>query len=88
LGSLVSRVKALPEGRSPIRNVGINRFTDPDEGIIPQIEVLGAFELGNSHKTEAKQPVITFTFPTSYSCLGASITFEWAQKSSEISSNI
>jgi hypothetical protein len=30
------------------QDVGINRFSDPQEGIIPQIEVLGAFELGNS----------------------------------------
>lgn len=30
------------------QDVGINRFSDPQEGIIPQIEVLGAFQLGNS----------------------------------------
>src|ERR1700730_18659707 len=30
------------------QDVGINRFSDPEEGIIPQTEVLGAFELGNS----------------------------------------
>ncbi len=30
------------------QDVGINRFSDPQEGIIPQTEVLGAFELGNS----------------------------------------
>src|ERR1700733_11165600 len=29
-------------------DVGISRFSDPHEGIIPQIQVLGAFELGNS----------------------------------------
>jgi len=30
------------------QDVGIDRFSDPQEGIIPQTEVLGAFELGNS----------------------------------------
>ena len=29
------------------QQVGINRFSDPQERIIPQIDVLGAFELGN-----------------------------------------
>jgi Carboxypeptidase regulatory-like domain/TonB-dependent Receptor Plug Domain len=35
-------------------DVGINRFSDPQEGIIPQIEVLGAFELGNSTQDRSK----------------------------------
>jgi hypothetical protein len=35
-------------------DVGINRFSDPQEGIIPQIEVLGAFELGNSAQDKSK----------------------------------
>jgi hypothetical protein len=30
------------------QDVGINRFSDPQERIIPQIQVLGAFQLGNS----------------------------------------
>src|SRR6202040_33319 len=30
------------------QDVGINRFSDPEERIIPQIQVLGAFQLGNS----------------------------------------
>src|SRR6266851_30629 len=30
------------------QDVGINRFNDPQEGLIPQIQVLGAFQLGNS----------------------------------------
>src|SRR6266478_5218363 len=30
------------------QDVGINRFSDPQEGIIPEIQILGAFELGNS----------------------------------------
>src|SRR5229473_3101907 len=30
------------------QDVGINRFNDPQERIIPQIQVLGAFQLGNS----------------------------------------
>src|SRR5712691_3143599 len=36
------------------QDVGINRFNDPQEGIIPQIEVLGAFQLGNSSIERAK----------------------------------
>src|SRR5271154_812785 len=35
-------------------DVGINRFSDPQEGIIPQIEVLGAFELSNSAQDHGK----------------------------------
>src|SRR5246127_715237 len=30
------------------QDVGINRFSDPQERIIPQIQVFGAFQLGNS----------------------------------------
>ena len=30
------------------QDVGIKRFSDPQEGIIPQTEILGALELGNS----------------------------------------
>src|SRR5246500_5436719 len=30
------------------QDVGINRFSDPQERLIPQIQVLGAFQLGNS----------------------------------------
>ncbi|PYX50559.1 MAG: hypothetical protein DMG79_05580 [Acidobacteria bacterium] len=36
------------------QDVGINRFNDPQEGIIPQIEVLGAFDLGNSAQDRGK----------------------------------
>ncbi len=36
------------------QDVGINRFSDPQEGSIPQIEVLGAFELGNSAQDRGK----------------------------------
>jgi Carboxypeptidase regulatory-like domain/TonB-dependent Receptor Plug Domain len=36
------------------QDAGINRFSDPHEGIIPQIEVLGAFELGNSAQDRGK----------------------------------
>ena len=36
------------------QDVGISRFSDPQEGIIPQIEVLGAFELGNSAQDQGK----------------------------------
>src|SRR6266481_2223391 len=36
------------------QDVGINRFSDPQERIIPQIEVLGAFELGNSAQDQGK----------------------------------
>jgi hypothetical protein len=35
-------------GQLTDEDVGVNRFSDPEEGIIPQIQVLGAFELGNS----------------------------------------
>jgi len=36
------------------QDVGINRFSDPQEGIIPEIEVLGAFELGNAGSDQNK----------------------------------
>src|ERR1700758_922927 len=36
------------------QDVGMNRFNDPQEGIIPQIEVLGAFDLGNSAQDRGK----------------------------------
>ncbi len=35
-------------------DVGMNRFSDPQEAIIPQIEILGAFELGNSAQDHGK----------------------------------
>jgi Carboxypeptidase regulatory-like domain/TonB-dependent Receptor Plug Domain len=36
------------------QEVGINRFSDPQERIIPQIDVLGAFQLGNSQNDRGK----------------------------------
>jgi hypothetical protein len=36
------------------QDVGINLFNDPQEGIIPQIEVFGAFQLGNSAQDRGK----------------------------------
>lgn len=36
------------------QDVGIQRFSDPQERIIPQIQVLGAFQLGNSPSDEGK----------------------------------
>jgi hypothetical protein len=36
------------------QDVGINRFNDPQERFIPQIQVLGAFQLGNSAIERAK----------------------------------
>src|SRR5713226_8413853 len=36
------------------QDVGIHRFSDPQEGIIPEIEILGAFELGNSAQDRGK----------------------------------
>jgi Carboxypeptidase regulatory-like domain/TonB-dependent Receptor Plug Domain len=36
------------EGTLTDQDVGINRFSDPQERLIPQIQVLGAFQLGNS----------------------------------------
>jgi len=35
-------------------DVGINRFSDPQEQSIPQIDVLGAFELGNSASDQGR----------------------------------
>jgi hypothetical protein len=40
--------QAVAGGTLTDQDVGINRFSDPQEGGIPQIEVLGAFQLGNS----------------------------------------
>src|ERR1700756_2088630 len=36
------------------QDVGINRFSDPQEGGIPQIDVLGAFQLGNSQSDRGR----------------------------------
>jgi len=36
------------------QDVGINRFSDPQERILPQIDVLGAFELGNSASDQGR----------------------------------
>jgi hypothetical protein len=36
------------------QDVGINRFSDPQEGGIPQIDVFGAFQLGNSQSDRGK----------------------------------
>jgi hypothetical protein len=36
------------------QDVGINRFSNPHQRIIPQIDVLGAFELGNSASDQGK----------------------------------
>jgi len=36
------------------QDVGINRFSDPAERILPNIQVLGAFQLGNSSDDEGK----------------------------------
>jgi hypothetical protein len=36
------------------QDVGINRFSDPQERLIPQIDVLGAFQLGNSQSDRGK----------------------------------
>lgn len=36
------------------QDVGIDRFSDPQEGNIPQTEVLGAFELGNSAQDQSE----------------------------------
>jgi hypothetical protein len=46
--------QGTPGGTLTDQDVGINRFSDPQEGIIPQIEVLGAFELGNSAQDQGK----------------------------------
>src|SRR6201998_4392827 len=36
------------------QDVGISRFSDPQERIIPEIDVLGAFELGNSANDQGR----------------------------------
>jgi hypothetical protein len=36
------------------QDVGINRFSDPQERIIPEIQVFGAFQLGNSGADQGK----------------------------------
>jgi hypothetical protein len=46
--------QAVAGGTLTDQDVGINRFSDPQEGIIPQIEVVGAFELGNSASGRGK----------------------------------
>jgi carboxypeptidase family protein len=40
--------RSIAGGQLTDEDVGISRFSDPEERIIPQIQVLGAFELGNS----------------------------------------
>jgi Carboxypeptidase regulatory-like domain len=46
--------QGVPGGTLTDEDVGINRFSDPQERIIPQIDVLGAFELGNSAQDQGK----------------------------------
>jgi hypothetical protein len=46
--------QAVAGGTLTDEDVGINRFSDPQEGIIPQTEILGAFELGNSAQDQSK----------------------------------
>src|SRR3984885_2556038 len=46
--------QSVPGGTLTDQDVGISRFSDPQEGIIPQIQVLGAFELGNSGQDQGK----------------------------------
>ena len=40
--------RGVAGGHVTDQEVGINRFSDPQEQIIPQIQILGAFQLGNS----------------------------------------
>src|SRR6202140_148554 len=46
-GSFRNAGQVVAGGMLTDQQVGINRFSDPQERIIPQIDVLGAFELGN-----------------------------------------
>jgi Carboxypeptidase regulatory-like domain/TonB-dependent Receptor Plug Domain len=46
--------QSVPGGTLTDRDVGMSRFSDPQEGIIPQTQVLGAFELGNSGQDQGK----------------------------------
>ncbi|MCU1336082.1 MAG: TonB-dependent receptor plug [Bryobacterales bacterium] len=46
--------KGVAGGTLTDQDVGINRFSDPQERLIPQILVLGAFQLGNSASDRGK----------------------------------
>jgi hypothetical protein len=46
--------RSVAGGMLTDEDVGINPFSDPQGGIIPQIEVLGAFEFGNSAQDRGK----------------------------------
>jgi hypothetical protein len=46
--------QAVAGGTLTDQDVGINRFSDPQEGGIPQTVVLGAFQLGNSANDRGK----------------------------------
>jgi hypothetical protein len=46
--------QAVAGGTLTDQDLGINRFSDPQERIIPQTEILGAFELGNSAQDQSK----------------------------------
>lgn len=50
------------ESRVQTSDVGIQRFSDPDVGILPQIQVLGAFTLGNSANDRGKTANNNFHF--------------------------
>jgi len=54
--------QSVPGGTLTDQDVGINRFSDPQEGIIPQTEVLGAFQLGNSVQDQGKTAGNNFYF--------------------------
>jgi hypothetical protein len=46
--------QSVAGGHLTDQDVGITRFSDPEEQIIPQIQVLGAFQLGNSANPRAR----------------------------------
>src|SRR6266436_3236043 len=46
--------KGTAGGTLTDQDVGINRFSDPQERLVPQIQVLGAFQLGNSSVERGK----------------------------------
>jgi hypothetical protein len=46
--------QSIPGGTLTDQDVGISRFSDPREAIVPQTTVLGAFQFGNSAQDQGK----------------------------------
>jgi hypothetical protein len=54
--------QSVPGGTLTDQDVGINHFSDPSEQIIPQTQVLGAFQIGNSASDRGKTAGNNFYF--------------------------